>query len=94
MAKQPWQVTTRTLARLECGDGEEGARLLRHFETYPSKVRSLSLRQIQDAARKTIHLDKVVWVVVGDRAKIEPGIRELGFCKIKVIDGNGNEVQD
>jgi hypothetical protein len=29
-------------------------------------------------------------VVVGDRAKIEPKIRELGFAEIHVIDGDGN----
>jgi len=29
-------------------------------------------------------------VVVGDRAKIEPGIRELGFGNIILMDADGN----
>jgi zinc protease len=34
-----------------------------------------------------------VWVVVGDRAKIEAGVRELGFGEIRLIDAEGNPVQ-
>ncbi|HVT02964.1 MAG TPA: hypothetical protein VHL58_06260 [Thermoanaerobaculia bacterium] len=40
-----------------------------------------------------IHPDKLVWVVVGDREKIEPGIRELNLGEIHVIDADGNPVQ-
>jgi zinc protease len=31
-----------------------------------------------------------VWVVVGDRAKIEAGIRQLGLGEVKFLDANGN----
>jgi hypothetical protein len=30
---------------------------------------------------------------VGDRAKIEPKLRELGFGEILLIDGDGNIIQ-
>jgi zinc protease len=33
-----------------------------------------------------------VWVIVGDRAKIEAGIRELKLGEIKVVDADGNVV--
>jgi len=35
----------------------------------------------------------VVWIVVGDRAKVEPGLKELGWGPIQVIDTDGKPVQ-
>jgi zinc protease len=35
----------------------------------------------------------VTWVIVGDRAQIEPKIRELGFTDIFVIDADGNVIK-
>jgi zinc protease len=32
----------------------------------------------------------VVWVVVGDRAKIEASIRELRLGELKFLDADGN----
>ncbi len=61
-----------------------------HFSTYASKVRDLQLPQISKAAGSVLHPDKVVWVVVGDREKIEAGIRELGFGPVQLIDADGN----
>lgn len=60
-----------------------------YFATYSTNVKNLSITQIHNAANKVIKPEKVVWVVVGDKAKIEPGLKELGF-ELKYIDGNGN----
>jgi zinc protease len=35
----------------------------------------------------------VTWIVVGDRAQIEPKIRELGITDIFVIDTDGNVIK-
>lgn len=35
----------------------------------------------------------MVWIVVGGRAVIENSVRVLGFCKVRRIDADGNEVQ-
>jgi zinc protease len=56
-------------------------------------VRNVQLSDTAAAAKKVIHPDNVVWVVVGDRAKIEAGIRELGYGDIRLIDTEGNPVQ-
>jgi zinc protease len=32
----------------------------------------------------------MVWVVAGDRAKIEAGIKELGWGEVKYLDPDGN----
>ncbi|NOY58635.1 MAG: insulinase family protein [Calditrichaeota bacterium] len=64
-----------------------------YYEKYPGKIKSLQVQDIRKAAKKVLHPDKLVWVVVGDRNKIEAGIREMGFDEIKLIDGDGNLVK-
>jgi zinc protease len=61
-----------------------------HFTTYPDKVRALKLDDLTRAADKVVHPDQLVWVVVGDRSKIEPAIRELGWGEITLLDADGN----
>jgi zinc protease len=64
-----------------------------YFQKYPARVRQLTLDDVAKAAKKTVHPENVQWVVVGDRAKIEPKIRELGFTEIHLIDADGNVLQ-
>jgi predicted Zn-dependent peptidase len=63
------------------------------YQKYPGLVQKLSVADLNKAAAKTVHPEAVTWVVVGDRAKIEPKIRELGFAEVYVIDGDGNILQ-
>src|SRR5213594_3682878 len=60
-----------------------------YFETYAQRVRALTLPDAATAAQATIRPDHLVWVVVGDRSKIEAGIRELNFGEIRFLDANG-----
>lgn len=64
-----------------------------YYETYAAKVNALTLENVSEAAKKVIHPDNFVWVVVGDRAKIETGIRELGLGEIRFIDSDGNPLR-
>jgi len=64
-----------------------------YFKSYPDKVRGLKLGDISSAAAKTLHPDQLVWIVVGDRAKVEPTLKELGWGEIRVIDVDGHPVQ-
>lgn len=64
-----------------------------YFTTYPGKVRGLSLNDLTKAAEKVVHPDQLVWVIVGDRAKIEPGIRQLGWGEIQMLDTDGNPIK-
>jgi len=61
-----------------------------YFATYPGKVRALGLAQVQAAAQKVVHPDNLVWVVVGDRSKIEEPIKQLGWGEIQFLDADGN----
>lgn len=64
-----------------------------YYQTYSRKVRELQLDQVNKVARELIHPNNILWIVVGDRAKIEGPIRELGFGELHVIDADGNPVQ-
>jgi zinc protease len=65
---------------------------LDYYDTYAGKVRALSLDQVSAIAQSTVHPDDLLWVVVGDREKIEPGIQELDWGPIRVLDPDGNLV--
>lgn len=48
------------------------------------KYEGLTLNAINEAARETVDPDKLIWVIVGDRKAIEPGIRSLNLGTIEV----------
>jgi zinc protease len=61
----------------------------RYYDGYAGKVRATSLPDVA-AAVNIVQPDKLVWVIAGDRSKIEPGLRELGLGEVKPIDADGN----
>jgi zinc protease len=61
-----------------------------YYETLAAKVNALALSDIQAAAERVVRPGNMVWIVVGDLAKIEAGIRELGFDEVKRMDPDGN----
>jgi zinc protease len=63
-----------------------------YFATYAGSVRALELANVRSVATKTVQPEHLVWVVVGDREKIEPGLREI-FGDIQLLDADGKPVQ-
>lgn len=63
-----------------------------YWDTYTDSVRDLSLEQIHEAAEEIVKPNNLVWVVVGDREKIESRIRELELGEITFLDADGNPV--
>jgi zinc protease len=59
---------------------------------YAGKIRALTLDAVEGAAKKVVHPDQMVWVVVGDRSKIESGLKELGWGDVKLLDADGNHL--
>src|SRR6185312_3341112 len=45
-----------------------------YYQTYEARVRALTPDDIAKAVSKFIQPDREIWVVVGDRAKIEAGV--------------------
>jgi zinc protease len=61
-----------------------------YFETFVSQVNAMNTDKTLAAARKALRPSGLVWVVVGDRAKIEAGLRELNLGDIRLLDADGN----
>ncbi|MGA2725409.1 MAG: pitrilysin family protein [Bryobacteraceae bacterium] len=57
-----------------------------YYQTYAGKVRVLTLADIETSAREVVHPDHLIWVVVGDRARIEAGIRALGLGEVRLLN--------
>jgi len=64
-----------------------------YFAKYSSNVSSLNLDEVKDSAVKFVKPANLIWVVVGDKSKIEEGVKSLGFGEIKYIDGDGNVIE-
>jgi len=60
-----------------------------YYETFAGKVRALKTSDLNDAAKVIVHPDNMVWVVVGDRAKIEAGVKELNLGEVRLMDADG-----
>ncbi len=56
-----------------------------YWDTWAAKVKALTTGDLKDAARTLIDPDHLVWVIVGDRAKIEKSVRELNLGEVKII---------
>jgi zinc protease len=63
-----------------------------YFKTYADRIRGVGLADMNGAARKTLHPDRIIWVVVGDKERIMPGLQELGFGPVQEIDADGRVV--
>jgi zinc protease len=62
-----------------------------YYDTYAAKIKSLNKEEIIDVAKRVVKPKNLIWVVVGDKTKIEAGIKTLGY-KVKYIDGDGNVI--
>jgi zinc protease len=62
----------------------------RYFDGYAGRIRGLTLEQVQAAGKKGVDPDHLVWIVVGDKAKVEAGLKELNLGPIRSIDADGN----
>lgn len=64
-----------------------------YYQTYAGRIDNLSQEEVNAVARKLIKPNNMVWVVVGDRAKVEAGLNELGYGDAILIDADGNLVE-
>jgi hypothetical protein len=61
--------------RLGCG----------HFQTLPQRVASVTLAEVNAAARKYARPERAFFLLLGDRQKIGTDMRELGMGELKVM---------
>ncbi len=78
--------------------GESIAELVRfrlphdYYDGYAAAVRGVVVEELADVARQVVHPDALVWVIVGDQAKIEQSIRDLRLGEVGLLDTDGRPV--
>ncbi|MBM3752936.1 MAG: insulinase family protein [Acidobacteria bacterium] len=98
--------TQETLTRSLAGQRETKAGLLGdslainrfglaedYFTAYTGRVNALKRADINGVAERILRPEKMVYVIVGDRAQIEKGVRELNIGEVSFLDADGNVVK-
>jgi zinc protease len=57
-----------------------------YFISLQNRIAALTANQVEEAARSFIHPDRMLWIVVGDKAKIESSLREAGMVDIWTVE--------
>ena len=63
-----------------------------YYQGYAGRLAAMDLVRINTAAKALVKPSNVMYLVVGDRAAIEPRMRELGFTDIRALDADGKPV--
>jgi zinc protease len=61
-----------------------------YWDAFAGRYKSLTVADMTSAAKELIPNQNHIWVVVGDRSKIEKGVRELNLGEVHIVDANGN----
>jgi len=61
--------------------------------TAKERIEAQGLESVRAAAKEIIKPDNLTWVIVGDLAKIEAGVRALNLGEVQVVDDNGQPVR-
>jgi zinc protease len=69
-------------------------RPLDYYATLPARYRAVTAEDVAHVAKEDLHPNALVIVTAGDRAKIEPALKEAGLGPVEVRDINGNLVTD
>ena len=64
-----------------------------YYSDFAPRAMALTTDQANALARRIIVPGQLTWVVVGDMAKVEAGIRELNLGEVHKIDADGNPVR-
>ncbi|UCD52298.1 MAG: insulinase family protein [Phycisphaerales bacterium] len=60
-----------------------------YFQEYPAKVTGMTLQDVRQAAEQALKPDSLVWIVVGEKAKIDGPIKAMGL-PVTYVDADGN----
>jgi zinc protease len=85
-----WETTAEVASAI--GEIVEFDLPLDYYDHLADEVNGLDLAQVRSAATEVVKPEELTWVVVGDRSKIEDGIRNLGWGEVRLLDPDGNVV--
>jgi zinc protease len=69
-------------------------RPLDYYATLPAKYAAVTAADVQRVAKEDVHPDQLIIVAAGDRAKIEPELKETKLGPVEVRDIQGKLVTD
>jgi zinc protease len=55
---------------------------LDYYNHYVSRVNALTIPELEACARELLDPEKMIWMIVGDRAMLEPALRDLGIGEV------------
>nr|WP_047166730.1 pitrilysin family protein [Sphingomonas sp. Y57] len=58
-----------------------------YYEKLPGRFRALTAAEMDAAARAAIRPESLIWVVVGDAAKVEPQLKDIGLPVERMVVG-------
>ncbi len=63
-----------------------------YYATYQQRVRALTTDDLAKAIASYLDPSHEIWVIAGDRARIEEGIRSLDLGEVKILNPDGSPV--
>jgi predicted Zn-dependent peptidase len=66
---------------------------LDYYNSYVPRVQAVTAAEVQRVARAYLHPDRLTVVIVGDLAKVRPGVEALKLGPTSVRDQHGSEVK-
>jgi zinc protease len=63
-----------------------------YWSRYAESVRGLTEPALNQAAKKYVHPSDIIWIVVGDRKKIESGINSINYGELVLLDADGKVI--
>jgi zinc protease len=64
-----------------------------YYNTFTQKTLALTPESANALAKRIVQPGRLVWVVVGDMAKVEEGVRALNIGEVRKIDADGKPVR-
>jgi zinc protease len=63
-----------------------------YYDLYPGRITALDTADVARAAKTVVRPGALVWIVVGDRSKVEPALKAKGIVPV-IIDADGKPVK-
>jgi zinc protease len=64
-----------------------------YVESLTAKYQALNLNEVHAAADQVIKANRLTWMIVGDREKIEAELRGLELGEVSIMDTDGNIIE-
>jgi zinc protease len=64
-----------------------------YIPSLKDRYAAVSLEDIQGAAGRVLHPERLTWVIVGDRAQIEENLKALEIAELEFMDTDGTLIQ-